>query len=253
MLRYMTAFQTRPRELSRLVLDAVLPPQCLACGKVVDTVHALCPDCWAAMSFIAEPMCACCGMPFEFDPGPGALCGACLRKPPPFARARAVFDDASRSLVLGFKHADRTEAAPAFGRWMARAGSGLLADADLIAPVPLHWTRLFWRRYNQAALLAKVLGEVSGVPVVPDLLARRKRTPSLGHMGPPARRRVLAGAFAVRPARKPLMAGKRVLLVDDVLTSGITVAKCARLLTRAGAQAVDVLTLARVVRPAPFS
>ncbi len=158
------------------------------------------------------------------------------------------YDQSSRALVLGFKYADRTEGAAGYGTWLARAGAGLVAEADLIAPVPLHWLRLFNRRFNQAALLAQALGRGAGVPVVADLLLRRRHTPSQGRLSPAQRRRNVAGAFAVKPARKALLEGRRVLLVDDVLTTGATVSACARTLRRGGAGAVDVLVLARVVR-----
>jgi ComF family protein len=236
---------------SRL-LDIVLPPRCLKCGTAIDAVGAMCADCWPDVAFLAPPHCAACGLPFEFDLGPEALCGACARERPVFARARAAFryEDGSKDLILRFKHADRTDAAPAFARWMARAGDALVADADLIAPVPLHWLRLFARRYNQAALLASALGALSGKPAVNDLLLRRRRTPSQGGLGATARRRNVAGAFTVHPRHRVRVADKRVLLVDDVLTTGATATACAGALLRAGAATVDVLTLARVVRPA---
>src|SRR5262249_27634825 len=141
---------------------------------------------------------------------------------------------------------DRTEAAPTFGNWLARAGTELTADADLIVPVPLHRWRLLLRRYNQAGLLAQALGRAVQRPVAPDLLVRRRRTPSQGGPGRTGRRRNVAGAFAVRPRRAGLVEGRRVLLVDDVHTTGATLGECARVLRRAGAAAVDVLTLARV-------
>lgn len=190
-------------------------------------------------------------MPFEVDQGEAALCGACLRRRPRFDRARAVFryDERSRRLILGFKHGDRLHGAPAFGQWMARAGAALLADASLIAPVPLHWTRLFRRRYNQAALLAQAIARECDVPVVLDLLVRQRRTPSQGLLSAAERHRNVQGAFALRASHAARLEGKRVLLVDDVLTTGATVGACARVLLQAGASAVDVLTLARVVRP----
>ncbi len=233
-------------------LDVLLPPQCLRCGALVDAPGVLCPSCWERIVFLGPPQCDACGLPFEYDVGEGALCGACTRKRPQFHRARAamVYDDASRRLVLAFKHGDRTDTAPAFGRWLVRAGSDLIADADVVAPVPLHWTRLFARRYNQAALLGYAVGRLAGVPVVPDLLVRRRRTASQGRLSPSARYRNLRGAFAAARSRVAVIKGRRVLLVDDVLTTGATAAACARTLLRAGARAVDVLTLARVVRPA---
>ena len=155
-----------------LTLDTLLPLQCLSCATVVGPDGGLCPTCWPSITFIQAPQCATCGLPFDLDLGEDAVCGACSREAPPFSRARAVFvyDDASRHLVLSFKHADRTDAAPVYARWMARTGAALVAEADVIAPVPLHWTRLFRRRYNQAALLAKALGHHSGIPVDPSLL-----------------------------------------------------------------------------------
>lgn len=236
------------RRVGRTVLDALLPPRCLACGGLALEPGALCPPCWERVDFIAAPLCACCGLPFEIDPGPGALCAGCMAEPPRFGRARAVFryDEHGRRLVLGFKHADRLDMAPTFARWLARAGTALLADADLVAPVPLHWTRLFLRRYNQAALLANGVARVAGLRAAPDLLTRRRRTPSQGGLGREQRQRNVRGAFAVRdPAA---VAGRRVLLVDDVLTTGATASACAMALNRAGAASVDVLTLARVVR-----
>lgn len=232
-------------------LDLVLPPRCLGCGCVVSAGGAVCPSCWADLAFLAPPHCACCGHPFDLDPDdPAALCGGCLKRRPVFVRARAalVYDDASRPLILGFKHGDQTHAAAAYAAWMARAGPELLAAADLIAPVPLHRWRFLRRRYNQAALLALALGRVAGRPVVPDLLIRRRRTIRQGGLSRRARRANVSGAFALAADRAPLVKGCRVLLIDDVLTTGATVTACTRPLLRAGAQAVDVLTLARVVR-----
>jgi ComF family protein len=199
------------------------------------------------MTFLGPPGCVRCGYPFDIDPGPLAICGACLSEPPAFRRARAVFryDDASKRLILGFKHADRTGAAPSFGRWMARAGAELLGEADLIVPVPLHRLRLFHRRYNQAALLANVLAKVSGVPCLPDALLRARHTPTQGLMGRRQRRLNVYGAFRLRT--RAAVDGKHVLLVDDVFTTGATIEECVRVLLAGGAAAVDVLTLARVV------
>lgn len=237
------------RWAGRLALDALLPPQCLCCGDLVGEPGALCPACWERIDFIAPPLCARCGAPFELDAGTAALCGGCVRQPPIFERARAVFvyDDPGKGLVLRFKHADRTDMAPSFARWMARAGAELLADADLITPVPLHWTRLLRRRFNQAALLANQLARLSGRPAAPRLLIRRRRTKPQGTMGRDERGRNVRGAFAVRDPWA--VAGRRVLLIDDVLTTGATLSECTRALLKAGACAVDVLTLARVVRP----
>lgn len=232
-------------------LGVILPPRCLACGDTVRDPGTLCTACWGRLTFLAQPCCAVCGYPFEFDAGPGAICGGCAASPPVFARARAAlrYDEASRGLILALKHGDRTDSAPALARWMAGTGRELLRDAALVAPVPLHRLRLLARRYNQAALLARVVAERGERPCIADLLERRRRTPSQGRLSGSARARNVRGAFAVNPARAALLAGRRVLLVDDVLTTGATVEACARTLLRGGAEAVDVLTLARVVRP----
>ena len=180
--------------------------------------------------------------------GENAVCGDCARERPTWHQARAAlrYDKNSRRLLLGFKHGDHTHSATAFGRWMHRAGSEILADADLLVPVPLHWTRLFQRRYNQAALLAQAVHSAGGPEVAADWLVRRRRTPAQGHLGPSARERNVRGAFAMRAGRG--VVGKRVVIIDDVMTTGATVEECASVLKRAGARSIGVLTLARALR-----
>ena len=236
----------------RTVLDLLLPPRCLACGTAVGEPGTLCPDCWAEITFLGAPWCRVCGTPFDEGlagrPDDELICADCLHDPPPYDRARAVvlYDDAARGPILALKHADRTDTAPAFARWMLRAGGDLVREADLIVPVPLHLRRLIKRRYNQSALLARRLGRLSGKPVAVAALKRTRATPSQGGLGRGARKRNVKGAFAV--VRPEMVRGKRVLLIDDVLTTGATVAECARVLKGAGARAVDILTVARVMR-----
>lgn len=239
-----------PGHLAARAMDVLFPPQCLRCRALVEESGSLCGDCWREVSFVAEPYCACCGLPFAHDVGEEALCGACAARPPSYGRARAVmvYNDASRDLVLGFKYADATHAAPSYGRWLARAGRACLADADLLVPVPLHWMRLFRRRYNQAALLAHALARETGVPVSPRALVRRRRTPPLGRLNREARRQRLSGAIAADPRRAPDLKDRNVVLVDDVMTTGETAEACARQVLRAGARSVDVVSLARAVR-----
>jgi ComF family protein len=247
----MTSVAATFRAIGRTALDAVLPARCLACAAVVGAAGGVCGDCWGQLAFLAAPLCRRCGYPFEHDLGAEAVCAACVAFAPAYDRARAAlrYDEASRGLILQFKHADRTDAARAFGRWLARAGGELLTQAQVIVPVPLHWTRLFQRRYNQSALLALALAYETGLPAATLALVRRRRTPSQGHLSPTARWRNVASAFAVPARRRSELAGRRVLLVDDVLTTGATVEACAKTLLAAGAAGVDVLTLARVVRP----
>jgi ComF family protein len=180
--------------------------------------------------------------------GEGAVCADCARERASWHRARAVlrYDKHSRRLILSLKHGDRTHLAKALGRWMHRAGGDVLDGADLLVPVPLHWTRLFARQYNQAAMLAHAIHASGGPPVAPDWLIRRRRTPSQGRLGPLARARNVRGAFALRASRT--VRGKRLVIVDDVLTTGATAEECARVLRREGAAFVGVLTLARAVR-----
>jgi ComF family protein len=240
----------------RLMLDSVLPPLCLGCNEIVETPGTLCAACWQGFAFVAPPYCARCAAPFAHDPGQGALCGACLARPPRYRRARAalIYDTRSRRLLLPFKHGDRTDIARACGRWMARAGAELLAEADLVAPVPLHWRRLLTRRYNQAQLLARVAVHEAAVGtrprLAPDLLRRRRWTGTQSGLRAQERRSNVRQAFDIHPRWLAEVAGKTILLVDDVLTTGATVEACTRVLQRGGARHVDVLTLARVVRPA---
>jgi predicted amidophosphoribosyltransferase len=191
------------------LLDAVLPPRCASCGELVETAHALCSACWPKVRFITEPLCTTCGTPFEFEVPAGTVCAACAVVERPFGRARAAiaYDDGSRGFILAFKHGDRTDAARLFAPWMAHAGRELLVDADLLVPVPLHWTRLLARRYNQAALLAQAVGRLAKAKVAPDLLKRRKRTPSLAHSGARERAETVRGAFVVPAKRRPEVEG----------------------------------------------
>ena len=236
-----------PRRWFVRLLDVLLPPRCLACTAAVDVPGRLCGSCWAGVDFIAAPYCRCCGLPFAFDEGADILCGACLGRPPDYDQARAVvrFNQIARSLVSGFKYRDRTHGAPAFAAWMGRSGAALLADADAVTPVPLHRRRLFSRRYNQSALLAREIAASAGLAFEPDLLVRTRNTKSQINLTRHGRFENVRGAFALRPGRT--VAGRRIILIDDVMTTGATVNACAKALKRAHAVSVGVLTLARVV------
>jgi ComF family protein len=236
----------------RALADLVYPPSCVACGAAVGEPHGLCAGCWARMRLIERPYCERLGTPFPVDLGPGILSPAALADPPVFARARACtrYDEAARGLVHRLKYGDRPDLAEALGRMMAGAGAELLAEADVVVPVPLHRWRLWRRRFNQAMALARVAARGSGKPVDPFLLARVRRTRSQVGLTRAQRRENLQGAFRVPEEARPRLKGRRVLLVDDVLTTGSTANAASRALLRGGAESVDVLAFARVVAEA---
>lgn len=247
-----TVLKTHWRRIGRSALDLLYPPLCIACRARVAEPGSLCAACWQSINFIEGPACHCCGLPFDLDPGEETLCGACIADPPSFDRARAVmrYDERSRGPILAFKHGDRLDLVPGFARWLYRVGQPLLDDADLIVPVPLHSGRLWTRRYNQAAELSRAIGKRTDKPVHPLALQRIRATPSQGAMpSAKARRRNMHGAFQIPDSYQDAIHGRRVLLIDDVLTTGATADACARVLKRAGARKVHVLALARVVRP----
>ena len=248
----------RPSRLSRLAaplraafnaaLNVALPPLCPACRELVGG-DGLCASCWSKLSLIAPPYCERLGIPFAYDPGPGVLSMQAIANPPAYHRARAAvrYDEIARSLVHSLKYGDRLDLAPTAGRWMARAGRELLADADALVPVPLHWRRLWARRFNQSALLAKAIAEVGCVPVAENALRRVKPTAQQVGLSQAERASNVQGAFRVPPEGRAEVKGRRLILIDDVLTSGATADACARSLLRAGAGSVDVLVFARVV------
>lgn len=231
------------------LIDFVLPPVCVACGTRVASRDALCPGCWRQVSFIRPPVCDRLGVPLPYDTGVRTVSATALADPPVYDRARAVarYAGVMRDLIHGFKYADRHHPRRLFGRWLMVAGRELLADADLIVPVPLHRFRLLRRRFNQAAILAREVGRESGLPVDPLLLERVKRTASQVGMTADQRRRNVQAAFRVAPGRRGDVENSNVVLVDDVITTGATVDAAARALRVAGAARVDVLALAIVV------
>lgn len=244
---------TALRRAGTAVLDALLPPSCLCCHAPVLEHGVVCAVCFRGLHLLAEPLCARCGVPFrhEGQGGRAGSCPTCATDPPAFATARAAYayDDASARLILPLKHGDRTDLARHLARHMARAGAVLLERAEVVVPVPLHWRRLLIRRYNQAGLLARHLGRAAGRPVLPDALVRTRATRPLGGLGAAARAAALEGAFRLRSRAVARLEGRRVLLVDDVLTSGATANSCARVLLDGGALTVDVLAAARVPDP----
>jgi ComF family protein len=236
------------RTVFGLAAEVALPPLCAACREAVGSA-GLCAACWSKLSFIAPPYCERLGIPFPYDPGPGVLSMEAIADPPAYQRARAAvrYDDVSSKLVHALKYGDRLDLAPTMGRWMANAGRELTGAADAFVPVPLHWRRQWARRFNQSALLAEIVSRATKVPVAHAALKRVKATPQQVGLSQPERALNVQGAFRVPADSKATIAGQKLVLIDDVLTSGATVDACARALLRAGAASVDVLVFARVV------
>ena len=234
------------RSLLRPVLDLLFPPRDFADGPAQGAGLAVAS--FSRITFLDHPVCDGCGVPFEYDQGQGARCAACMARPRAFARARAacLYDEASRDLILRFKHADRPDLARLFHQWISRAARDLITEADAVVPVPLHPLRLLHRRYNQAAEIARPLARQAGLAYLPDSLQRQRATASQGGRSGSGRRRNVAGAFHVPEARRAGLKGRRILLIDDVLTTGATAEACARALIKAGARAVDLAVVARV-------
>ncbi len=237
-------------EVGRSLLRIVYPPVCIACGQATGEPHTLCGRCWAEIRFIERPFCERLGVPFAVDLGMSLVSPAAIADPPVYRRARAVarYDDVARALVHRLKYSDRLDTARALGAMMARAGAELAAECDVVVPVPLHRLRLWRRRFNQAAALARPVASAHGRPLDPSLLSRVKGTrPQVG-LSRNQRGDNLQGAFRVPDDARPRLEGRRVLLVDDVVTTGATANAASRALLRGGAATVDVLAFARVVQ-----
>ncbi len=241
------------RWAGRAALDVLLPPQCLTCDAPVQAAGQFCLTCFRTVGFLTEPCCDRCGIGFgaKGQGGVSRTCSRCRAHPPPWGSARAAlrYDEVSKRILLPLKHADRIENARALAPHMARAGAALLREADWLVPVPLHRSRLLARRYNQAALLAQAVARLSGRPALLDGLRRIRATRKLQSGGGDQRRAELAGAFAVRATRAEALRDSRVLLIDDVLTTGATVEACTLVLLAAGVARVDVLAAARASDP----
>ncbi|GAB4521829.1 MAG: ComF family protein [Roseibium sp.] len=235
-----------PARAGGLALDFILPLRCLCCDARVASRQALCAACWTDLPFLERPWCHRLGTPFAYDVGDGAWSPQAIAAPPLFDRLRAVahYEGPARQLVLALKFSRRRELARPMARWMARSGAEILDPDCLLVPVPLHWTRLLSRRFNQAADLAREVALETGAHFEPQLLRRRRRTRQQVGLSAQDRRRNVRTAFALDPERAAAAAGRRIVLVDDVLTTGSTVEACTRRLLAAGAASVDVLTFA---------
>ena len=241
------------KSLGTLILDMVLPPKCLNCAARVDQAHNICPDCWKVLHFISDPKCSCCGYPFEFDVGNDFgenKCGACQKVTRSYDKAVSAlrYDDESRKMIISFKHQDKLEYTRYFAKLLKQAGADLFVDTDIIIPVPLHKRRLFARRYNQSALLSRILAKDMSIEHQSDLLQRTKNTPpQQGSIN--KRSKNVKGAFKVAQKFKNTLNNKNILLIDDVYTTGSTAENCAKVLKKAGATKVYILTVFRVIAP----
>ncbi len=232
-------------------VSLVYPPRCLGCGGQVDSDFGLCGSCWRDTHFIGGSICDTCGTPLPgSDQGDTLKCDDCMITPRPWAKGRSavLYKGNARRLVLALKHGDRQEIAEPAALWMSRVIKDLPLENMLIAPVPLHWMRLLKRRYNQSALLAQALARHTGLPVCPDLLQRQRRTQSMDGLTKEIRFTSVKGAIRAHPRRRHRMAGRPVLLVDDVLTSGATLSSAADACLAAGSGPVYVVALARVTK-----
>ncbi|PWK63288.1 ComF family protein [Aminobacter sp. AP02] len=227
----------------------LFPPVCAGCRRQVTQPGALCGACWPKLRFLEKPWCEVMGTPFSHDFGAGFLSAEAIANPPPFNRARAAvaYSGVARRMVQGLKFHDRTDLAPWMARWMLRAGSELVADAEVVVPVPLHWRRFYWRQFNQSAELARTIASLSGVPFAPGAVRRLKPTRQQIGLGQREREDNVRAAFFVPSEAEVDIRGRRVLVVDDVYTTGATVVAVTRALRKSGASAVDVLTFARVL------
>ncbi len=235
--------------IGRGLADLILPPVAYD-SREATAAAGLSADAWSRVVFLEDPVCDGCGAQFEYDGGDFASerCAACLASPYAFARARAacVYDAASRGLILKYKHGDQQQFAGLFARWLSRAAASLIDQADAVVPVPLHPTRLLARRFNQAAEIARPLARASAREYLPEALIRARATDTQGGRSARGRKLNVKSAFAVTDAGTRQVRGRRILLIDDVLTTGATAEACAKALMEAGARSVDLAVIARV-------
>lgn len=233
------------------IIDFIFPPQCYVCKKILEGEDGLCFECLSKINFISKPMCEVCGFPFEFklsNKNNHLICPRCIKQPPRFARCVSAvrYDEVSKKIILPFKHGDKTNFAKFMAKVMCLTGKNLINDADVIIPIPIHFTRMLKRKYNQASLLSKLIGKQMKKEVLYSTLLRKIATKSQGHLSTKERKSNVSGAFCVKYPEK--IKGKKVLLIDDVFTSGATVNECTKVLKKNGAKQVYVLTFARVIK-----
>lgn len=231
-------------------VDFILPPRCLLCYERTVDAHNVCASCWQGLTFISKPQCVKCGIPFEYGMADNLSCAPCLDKQPEFNQMRSavVYNDISRHLVLCFKHGDMLQLSKLLSRWMHTAGKEIISRSDILIPVPLHFTRLMWRQYNQAAILSNQIAKLADKNKHNEILTRNRYTPSQGKKTYKERVKNVKSAIQINPKYADLICGKNVLLIDDVYTTGATINECCRILKAGGASSIDVLTFARVVK-----
>ena len=234
----------------KFILNFIFPPHCLVCNKNLFSNDGLCNDCLEQLQFITKPFCNCCGYPFdlqEYEVLNTFLCSKCLKKHYKFDKARSVvcYNDMSKNIILPFKHADKTRYKNFIANLLIKTGTELLKDTDIIIPVPIHFTRLLKRKYNQATLIGNVISKNTAITIYYDVLFRIKKTKSQGHLTVKQRQKNVLNAFTVKNSDK--IKGKNILLIDDVFTSGATLNECAKVLKKVGVKKIYILTFARVV------
>lgn len=231
-------------------IDLLFPPRCSSCYDFVSNHNTLCLFCWQEIHFISSPYCNCCGIPFEFSVEGEMLCGECLSQPPSFesVRSSTVYNDISQQVITHFKYGDKPQNGAILAQWMVQRGEAILKQTDFLVPVPMHLSRLRRRKYNQAALLAKIMSKKAGVPVIYDGLIRTKNTPSQAGLSRSARMKNLSGAITANDKYSNIFLGKNVTLIDDVMTTGSTFEMCSRMLLKNGVAKVYGLTAARTLK-----
>ncbi|MCH9806189.1 MAG: ComF family protein [Alphaproteobacteria bacterium] len=239
------------RSAATWLTDLLTPPVCLACSEPIQSRDALCPGCWSEVDFIRPPLCDKLGIRLPYATGDTMISAAAAARPPAYSRARAVahYEGTMRKLIHDLKFHDRHDVRRLMGAWLATSGCELIADADVLVPVPLSRTRLLSRRFNQSAILALEVSGLTGLKVRTQGLTRTRRTPTQVGLTRDQRRENVRGAFQVPPKERPQIAGKRVLLIDDIITTGATAEACTKALYSADAANVDIVALAILADP----